>query len=124
MVQLFLNVTNMALSAVLVLEAGYATAGVGLAVVSAEYAAMALGLALAARRLAMLRLRPDWPVILQREQFLKLVSANSDIMIRTVCLVFAFGWFVARGARQGDLIVATNAVVLNLFEVSAYMIDG
>lgn len=123
-VQLFLNVTNMALSAVLVLEAGYATAGVGLAVVSAEYAAMALGLALAARRLAMLRLRPDWPVILQREQFLKLVSANSDIMIRTVCLVFAFGWFVARGARQGDLIVATNAVVLNLFEVSAYMIDG
>lgn len=123
-VQLFLNLSNMALSATLVLGAGFATAGVGLAVVTAEYAAVALGLVLALRRLSHLRLRPDWPAIFQRDRFLQLISANSDIMIRTVCLVFAFGWFVSRGARQGDLIIATNAVVLNLFEVSAYMIDG
>lgn len=122
--QLFLNLTNMTLSAALVLGAGLATAGVGLAVVTAEYAAVLLGLFFAARRLMEMHERPDWAYIFQRDRFVSLISANGDIMIRTLCLVFAFAWFVSRGARQGDLIVATNAVVLNLFEVSAYMIDG
>ena len=31
---------------------------------------------------------------------------------------------MSKGAQQGDLVVAANAVLLNLFEVSAYMIDG
>ena len=123
-VQLFLNLTNMALSLFLVLGLGFATAGVGFAVVTAEYAAMALGLVLALRHMLRLGATPRWPVVFQRQEFLKLVAANGDIMIRTLCLVFAFGWFVSRGANQGDLIIAANAVVLNLFEVSAYMIDG
>ncbi len=123
-VQLFLNLSNMTLSAVLVLGAGFATAGVGIAVVTAEYAAVALGLALAFRRLMAMKQAPDWAYIFRRDRFVALITANGDIMIRTLCLVFAFGWFVSRGAKQGDLIVATNAVVLNLFEVSAYMIDA
>lgn len=123
-VQLFLNLINMALSAALVLGAGFATPGVGIAVVTAEYAAMGLGLALALRRLSQMKQKPDWAYIFQRDRFMALITANGDIMIRTLCLVFAFGWFVSRGAKQGDLIVATNAVVLNLFEVAAYMIDG
>ena len=49
---------------------------------------------------------------------------NGDVMIRTLCLVFAFTFFTARGARAGDVTVAANAVLLNLFEVSAYLIDG
>jgi MATE family multidrug resistance protein len=123
-VQLVLNLTNMTLSALLVLYFGFATAGVGLAVVTAEYSAMALGLALALRQMLRMGLRPHWPDILQRDKFAALIAANGDIMIRTLCLVFAFGWFVSRGAKQGDVIIAANAVVLNLFEVSAYMMDG
>ena len=123
-VQLFLNLTNMALSALLVLHFGFATAGVGVAVVTAEYAAAALGLVLALRQMLRMGLRPQWPDILQREKFAALIAANGDIMIRTLCLVFAFGWFVSRGAKQGDVIIAANAVVLNLFEVAAYMMDG
>jgi MATE family multidrug resistance protein len=45
-------------------------------------------------------------------------------MIRTVCLVFAFAWFTSQGARAGDLTVAANAVLMQFFEVSAYLIDG
>ena len=29
---------------------------------------------------------------------MRTLSANGDIMIRTLCLVFAFAWFAARGA--------------------------
>ena len=45
-------------------------------------------------------------------------------MIRTLCLVFAFAWFTSRGARAGDVIIAANAILLNFFEVAAYLIDG
>ncbi len=49
---------------------------------------------------------------------------NFDIMIRTWCLVFAFWWHAAQGAKAGDVIVSANAVLINLFEVSAYLVDG
>ena len=55
---------------------------------------------------------------------MRTLSANGDIMIRTLCLVFAFTWFTARGARAGDVTIAANAVLLHFFEVAAYLIDG
>lgn len=122
--QLFLNIVNMVLSVVFVMSLGMATQGVGLAVVIAEYAAVALGLAFVVRRLRELGVAVQWPDVLQREKFVKLIAANTDIMIRTFCLVFAFGWFVSRGARADDVTIAANAVLLNLFEMSAFMIDG
>jgi multidrug resistance protein, MATE family len=45
-------------------------------------------------------------------------------MIRTVCLLFAFAWFVSRSARAGDSVVAANMVLLHMFEVAAFAIDG
>ncbi len=122
--QLFLNIVNMVLSVVFVMSLGMATEGVGLAVVLAEYAAVALGFVLVTKRLRELGIGVRWPAILQRDKFVKLVAANTDIMIRTFCLVFAFGWFVSRGARADDVTIAANAVLLNLFELSAFMIDG
>jgi MATE family multidrug resistance protein len=49
---------------------------------------------------------------------------NLDIMTRTWCLVFAFWWHAAQGAKQGDVIVSANAVLMHCFEVAAYLIDG
>jgi len=45
-------------------------------------------------------------------------------MIRTLCLVFAFTWFAARGARASDVVIAANSVLLLFFDVAAYLIDG
>ena len=123
-VQLALNLTNMLLSIVFVHHLGMKTEGVGIAVIIAEYGAATLGLALAFRRAQQLKAWPRAAAVFQRDKFMALISANGDIMIRTLALVFAFGWFVSRGAKQGDLVIAANAVVLNLFEVAAYMMDG
>jgi multidrug resistance protein, MATE family len=118
--QLFLNLVNMGLSALFVLHYAMATPGVGLAVVIAEYAAAAFGLMIAVPSLRWMTMRQ----IFQRDRMLALIGANADIMVRTFCLVFAFGWFISRGAKAGDLVMAANAVLMNLFEVAAYMIDG
>jgi multidrug resistance protein, MATE family len=123
-VQLVLNLTNMLLSITFVLGLGMATAGVGLAAVFSEYLAVALGLVIALHALGIGKAKPNWRDVFSRNQIAKLFSTNTDIMIRTFCLVFAFGWFMSQGAKAGDLTVAANAVLMNLFEVAAYLIDG
>ena len=124
LVQLFLNVSNMALSAFFVLKLGMTSDGVGLAALIAEWAAVALALGLALSMLRGMGAHISWPRILEPARLWKTLAMNGDVMIRTLCLVFAFAWFTARGARAGDVVVAANAVLFNLFGVSAYLIDG
>ncbi len=123
-VQLVLNVSNMIMSVVFVLGLGMTADGVGLAVIIAEYTAVALGLVRAAAALRKSAGIPSMALVFQRKPFLALIAANADIMIRTFCLVFAFGWFASRGAKQGDIVIAANSVLLLMFEVAAYLIDG
>ena len=85
---------------------------------------MTLALVLAWSVLRNMGAHVSWPRILDRGRLLKTLGMNGDVMIRTLCLVFAFTWFTARGARAGDVVIAANAVLINLFEVSAYLIDG
>ena len=123
-VQLFLNLTNMALSAFFVLHLGMTSDGVGLAALIAEWSAVALALGLVFAMLRGMGVSVSWRRALEPARMKRTLLMNADVMIRTLCLVFAFTWFTARGARAGDVVVAANAVLLNLFEVAAYLIDG
>jgi multidrug resistance protein, MATE family len=124
LVQLFLNLTNMALSALFVLHLGMTSDGVGLAALIAQWLAVSLALVLAFIILRGMGAHLSWVRILDPFRLKRTLLMNGDVMIRTLCLVFAFSWFTARGARSGDVIVAANAVLINLFEVTAYLIDG
>jgi MATE family multidrug resistance protein len=123
-VQIFLNVVNMALGAWFVLSLGMTADGVGLSALIAEISAVLLGGLLIWRTVRKTKAWASWAQIWNREKVLRTLSANGDIMIRTLCLVFAFAWFAARGARAGDVTIAANAVLLHFFEVAAYLIDG
>lgn len=54
----------------------------------------------------------------------KYVSVNRDILIRTLCLIFTFSFFTAKSATQGDVILAANSILLQLWMVASYGIDG
>ena len=57
-------------------------------------------------------------------QLKRTMVVNGDIMVRSVALVFAFSWFTAQGARQGDVILAANAVLMHFISLSAFFLDG
>jgi multidrug resistance protein, MATE family len=122
--QLVLNLTNMAFSALLVLHFDFNIAGVGMAVLIAEYTGASIGLWFVFNRLRQLSQPFDRTYILTLGKLKDLLSANVDMMIRTVCLLCAFAWFTSRSARNGDTVVAANMVLLHMFHVAAYMIDG
>lgn len=51
-------------------------------------------------------------------------SVNSDIFFRTLCLVSVTTFFTISGARQGDLVLAVNTLLMQLFTLYSYFMDG
>lgn len=123
-IQLYLNLTNMALSLLFVLELGMTSDGVALAALIAEVTAALVGLFIAFRRLREMGARFERFRVFDRAKLIRTLAINRDIMIRTVCLVLVFSWFTARGAKASDVIVSANAILMHFFDVAAFLIDG
>jgi MATE family multidrug resistance protein len=121
LLQLVVNVLNIALAILFVLAMGKGVKGSAMAAVFAEYAAVIAGL-LIARSLS--RGAGGRAAIFDARAFRRLVAVNGDIMIRTICLMFAFTFFAAQGARLGDIALAANSVLRALTDLSAYVLDG
>ena len=62
--------------------------------------------------------------ILNQATLLKTLSANVDIMIRTLLLVFSFAFFINQSARFGVVILAANHILLQLVSFAAFFLDG
>jgi MATE family multidrug resistance protein len=124
LLQIAINLVNMALAVSFVFGFGWGVAGIGAATAGADWAGLALGAAL----LWHLRHRglpgARWRDVLERGALLRLLAVNRDIFIRTLCLVASFGWFAHSGARLGDTILAANALLLNFQTFMAFGLDG
>jgi MATE family multidrug resistance protein len=123
-IQLYLNLTNMALSLFFVWGLGMTSDGVAMAALIAEVTAALVGLAMALRRLRQMGARFERRRVFDRGKLIRTLAINRDIMIRTVCLVLVFSWFTARGAKASDVIVSANAILMHFFDVAAFLIDG
>jgi len=124
LLQLALNVTNMALDGLFVLVLGLGVAGVAWGTLMAECVAAALGLAIAARHLSRLGGRWQRARLLERVAMTRTLAVNRDILIRSAALIAVFAWFVSNGARQGEVVLAANAVLMHFITVCAYFLDG
>ena len=62
--------------------------------------------------------------LFRRDAWLRLFTANGNIFIRTLCVLFAFSYFTAMSARQGEVILAANAILMHLNNIMAYGLDG
>ncbi|MCB1487475.1 MAG: MATE family efflux transporter [Bauldia sp.] len=123
LLQTVLNGVNIALSTFLVLVLDYGVAGVGWASFAAEVLTAVVGFAIAFRLINRAAL-PHRGVILEKAAILRMVAVNRDIMIRSFALLFAFAFFTSRSAAHGDVVLAANQILMTLFFVGAYFLDG
>ena len=49
---------------------------------------------------------------------------NRDIFLRTLCLVTVTVFFTSAGAAQGEVILAVNTLLMQLFTLFSYIMDG
>lgn len=121
---LTVNITNIVLDLWFVLGLGMQVDGVALASVIAEYSGLAVGFLFVAREL---RARSGyWPLARLRSvrAYTAFFSINANLLIRTMALMFAFAFLTAQGARLGGLVLAANAVLMNLQHLTAFALDG
>ncbi len=122
--QLILNISNVALDFLFVIGFEMGVEGVAFATLIAEYLAAICGFILLRGPLASALQNIDWQRLLERSALLELMRANGNIFIRTLCLVFAFAYFMAQSAKMGDVVLAANAILLHLQSIMAYGLDG
>ena len=120
--QVLINLTNIALNVGLVTLFGLGVRGSAFGTLTAEALGTVAGLAV------LWHLHGRFPVdlgrLLDRAALGRMMGVNRDIMIRSASLIFAFAFFTAQGARGGDVVLAANAVLMNLFLISAFFLDG
>ena len=121
--QVAINVANIAFTMTLVAGLGWGVAGAGIGTALAEIVGAGLGM-LVLRRLGSNPFKVPLKEILDRAAMLRTLAVNRDIMIRTTALVLAFAIFTAQGARAGDVTLAANAVLYNMFLIGGYFLDG
>lgn len=116
------NLVNIAVSCVLVFCFNMRIEGVAAGTVCGQWAGVLTGGAV-----VILRHRPGIPpirILIRTNEILRFFRLNSDIFLRTLCLVAVTVWFTRAGAEQGVDILAANAVLLQLFMLCSYFMDG
>lgn len=128
LVQLFLNGLNITLDVWFAGILGWGASGIALGTVIAEWTTVLLAGWLVYRALNQRKLLADafWPKtkIMDWPALQKTASSNLDIMIRTLILVFSFGFFINQSAKFGDTFLASNHILLQLISFSAFFLDG
>ncbi len=128
LLQLLLNGVNIVLDVLFAGVLGWGAEGIALGTALAEW----LTVVMAARVVVkLLRQRHgdgepfwSWPRILHRQKMLRTMAANTDILIRTLLLLFSFAWFINQSALYGDVVLGANHILLQLVSFSAFFLDG
>ena len=129
--QLFLNGSNMILDVVAAGFLGLGAQGIAIGTLMAEVSTCVLGFYRLRSLLANLREEQaesnefwPWYRIRDMSQMWALISANIDIMIRTLLLVFAFAYFTNEAAKYGVEALAATHIVLQIMAFTAFFLDG
>jgi len=121
---LAINLTNIALDLVFVLLLGMKVDGVAAASVIAEFTGVAVGISFAISELRRRGGHLDVSHLTTLKEYAEFFSINANLFIRTMALMFAFAFVTAAGARMGGLILAANAILINLLHLIAFALDG
>ena len=104
--------------------AGMKAEGVALGTVVAQYAGLILSSLFLFRKHKKIFSIFNWQSVIQREEVKSFLLINSDIVIRTLCLIFTMAFFKIQSGNIGVTIGAANIVLLEFFTIAAYGIDG
>ncbi|MFA6811582.1 MAG: MATE family efflux transporter [Bacteroidaceae bacterium] len=118
------NIVNILCSLFLVFVLHLDIEGVALGTLIAQYSGLLMAVLLWMRYYSRLGLKGHLKASLQLVEMRRFFSVNSDIFLRTLCLVAVTVFFTSSGAKQGDVVLAVNALLMQLFTLFSYIMDG
>jgi MATE family, multidrug efflux pump len=124
LLMLFVNLTNVGFDFLFIVGMKLNSAGAAWASLTAEYLGLALALLLVTVTIRQLQTPIRSMQLTQWSRYRELFRANRHLFVRTACLVFIMTFFTAQGARQGDVILSANAILMQLILLVAFTQDG
>lgn len=121
-VAILTNVVNLCVSYWLVFIAGWGIRGVAYGTLTSQWTGFLVTLLY-----IFLHFHPYYSSIRRIFALRKLrnfFSINSDIFLRTLCLVGVTVWFTRNGAQQGVLVLSANSILMQMFLFFSYFMDG
>ena len=123
-IAIVMNVINIVCSSCVVFLFGMKVEGVALGTVVAQYSGVMMAWGLWFYNYKELRGRITFKGSLQLIAMRRFFAVNRDIFLRTLCLIGVTTFFTSTGARQGDVILAVNTLLMQLFTLFSYIMDG
>lgn len=124
LVSIFQNIVNIVASVSFVFGFGMKIQGVALGTLTAQWTGFLLALYCWKRyygRLAEYNWKDD---LFKRSTMVRFFAVNRDIFIRTLFLVGVNFFFISAGSRQGAIILSVNTLLMTLFTIFSYVMDG
>lgn len=118
------NIVNIAASLFFVFVLKMKVEGVALGTLVAQYAGLGMACLLWLAYYRPLRKYLRQKALLDRTEMKRFFQVNRDIFIRTLCLIAVTVFFTSTGAAYGDVVLAVNALLMQLFTLFSYFMDG
>lgn len=118
------NIVNIVASLLFVFVFGMKVEGVALGTLIAQYAGLFMAYLLWLRYYRPLRIYISRKQLFTHDAMKRLFQVNRDIFLRTLCLVAVTVFFTSTGAAFGDVVLAVNTLLMQLFTLFSYIMDG
>ena len=118
------NIVNIAASLFFVFVLKMKVEGVALGTLVAQYAGLGMACLLWLTYYRPLRKYLRQKALFDRIEMKRFFQANRDIFFRTLCLIAVTVFFTSTGAAYGDVVLAVNALLMQLFTLFSYFMDG
>jgi MATE family multidrug resistance protein len=118
------NSLNVVLSFVFVFALHMDIIGVAAGTAIAQWISAIVGLIIMVRKLKTINTNGWRSRLMEWGRVKHFFSINTDIFLRTLCLVAVTTWFTRTGASSGVEILAANTLLMQLFMLFSFFMDG
>lgn len=118
------NVVNITFSFWFAIGMGIGVAGVAWGTVVSQYFGVTMSWILWWLYYSRFRKFVDWKEALRLKPMLRFFDVNKDIFLRTAMNVCVYTFFTWSSSGFGDVLLATNSILIQLFTFFSYMLDG
>lgn len=124
LMSLVANAANVLLDYLYIVRWGWESAGAGLAIAISQYLMLLVGLIFVARELKFQEVKVVVRQIFDPTALKAIFALNGDIFIRTLAFISTFAIFTNLSSALGTIMLAQNALLLQVLTLAIYFIDG
>jgi MATE family multidrug resistance protein len=119
-----INVVNILLSVFFVFVLHMNSNGVALGTAISQYLGLGIALLLFRRKYSKMLKHVSKHAILHIQHLVEFFKVNTDIFIRTFCIILVFTFFTSKSASINDTVLAVNSLLIQLLLFFSFFIDG